>query len=105
MNDIAKLFYSIEEPFAAGLFEEPERGYFYRYCLAGARYFEHLRPAPYEAGELVYPRGKKYWDEATAMVPHYANSYEVNWELLEQKSTEAAAILREFNSVSTDRGN
>ena len=29
MNQIAELFYSIGEPYAAGLFEEPDKGYFY----------------------------------------------------------------------------
>ena len=52
MNKTAELFYSIGEPFAAGLFEEPEKDYFYRHALALARYYEHLPPAKYESGEL-----------------------------------------------------
>ena len=60
-HEIAALFYEIEEPFAAGLFEEPDRSYFYRYCLGYARYLEKLRPAPYEAGDLVYPRARRFW--------------------------------------------
>ncbi|MBQ6624629.1 MAG: YchF family ATPase [Clostridia bacterium] len=35
MNEIAALFYQIGEPYAAGLFEEPEKGYFYRHSLEG----------------------------------------------------------------------
>ena len=51
MNELAKLFYEIDEPYAAGLFEEPDRGYFYRHALALARYYEHIPPAAYEPGE------------------------------------------------------
>lgn len=100
MNRTAELFYSIGEPFAAGLFEEPERSYFYRYALAYARYFENLRPAPYENGDLVYPREKRYFDPACAMRPQFANTYQVDWDLLEKKNGEAAAILSEFTDVS-----
>ena len=105
MNDVAKIFYSIGEPFAAGLFEEPQKGYFYRYSLAYTRYFEHLRPAEYVPGDLLYPRGKKFFDDGCAMRPQVANTYQVDWELLEKKSTHAAEILKEFTSVSKNYAN
>ena len=104
-NEQVKLFYEINEPFAAGLFEAPERSYFYRYCVACARYFEHLRPAPYEEGDLVYPRGKRVWDENQAMRPQYANTYHLDWELLEKKSAPATAILKEFAKLSLNHAN
>lgn len=104
-HEIAALFYEIEEPFAAGLFEEPDRSYFYRYCLGYARYLENLRPAPYEAGDLVYPRARRFWDDTYAMRPQYANTYEVNWELLKQKSAQAYEILRSFSELSLNRPN
>ena len=47
MHDLAKLFYDIGEPYAAGLFEDPQKGYFYRHAIANARYLEHLPPAVY----------------------------------------------------------
>ena len=105
MNETARLFYEIGEPYAAGLFEAPDRSYFYRYCVACARYFENLRPAPYEKGDLVYPRGKRIWDENQAMRPQYANGYHVEWELLEKKSPQAAAVLREFTALSKNYAN
>jgi len=99
MNPTAALFYSIGEPYAAGLFEEPERSYFYRHALGLARYYEALRPAPYE-GERLYPAKGKNRDDTYAVQPHYVMVYWVNWELLESKSREAAAILRNFHDVS-----
>lgn len=100
MNQIAELFYSIGEPYAAGLFEEPDKGYFYRHALANARYFEHLRPAPYEEGELLYPRKTKYGDSSHAVFPFFPHTYRVNFDLLESKSAEAAQIMREFHAIS-----
>ena len=100
MNQIAELFYSIGEPYAAGLFEEPDKGYFYRHALANARYFEHLRPAPYEEGELLYPCKAKFYDSNCAVSPNFALTYQVNYELLASKSEEAARVIKEFHEVS-----
>lgn len=99
MNAVAKLFDSIGEPYAAGLFEEPERGYFYRHALACGRYFAALAPTPYD-GESLYPCGRKFFENAPAVMPHYAHSYSVNWSALEAKSAEAARIMREFAEIS-----
>lgn len=99
MNDIARLFYEIGEPYAAGIFEEPEKGYFYRHALGQARYYEALAPAAYD-GEPLYPCKRKFFDNAPAMVPHYAHTYAVDWARLEAKSPEAARILKEFTDIS-----
>ena len=99
MNDIARLFYSIGEPYAAGVFEEPERSYFYRHALGHARYFEALSPTPYD-GETLYPCGRKFFENTPAMMPHYAHTYVVDWPRLEAKSAEAARILKEFTDIS-----
>lgn len=105
MNEMAELFYSIGEPFAAGLFEEPQKGYFYRYACAYARYFENLRPAEYIKGDLLYPRRTGFFDTSIAMRPQFARTYQVNWELLESKSAEAAGKLRNFTEISNDFAN
>lgn len=104
MNKIAELFYSIGEPYAAGLFEEPEKDYFYRHALANARYFKALRPAPYEPGERLYPSKTKFYDYDCAVLPQFATTYQMDWNKLEQKSPEAAAALREFVDVSHNPG-
>lgn len=104
MNEIAKLFYDIGEPYAAGLFEEPEKDFFYRHALANARYFESLRPAPYEEGEHLYPCKTKFYDYDCAVIPQFATTYQTNYDLLEKKSHRAAEIIREFESFSHNPG-
>lgn len=100
MNGYAKLFFSIGEPFAAGLFEHPEKGYFYRYCEGYARYFEALRPAEYAEGELLYPCGTKFVDYTCAVIPQFAMTCIVNWELLMEKSPVANELMDEFTRIS-----
>lgn len=104
MNRIAELFYSIGEPYAAGLFEEPEKDYFYRHALAHARYYETIEPAKYESGEQLYPSKTKFFQTGCAVSPQFAMTYQINWGALEQKSGEAAAILRDFYAVSHNPG-
>ncbi|MGN1346238.1 MAG: pyruvate formate lyase family protein [Eubacteriales bacterium] len=104
MNQIAELFYRIGEPYAAGLFEEPDKGFFYRHALANARFLEHLRPAPYEPGERLYPSKNKYYDYDCAVLPQFALTYQVDWGKLERKSPEAAAAMREFEKLSHSPG-
>ncbi|MBE6561889.1 MAG: hypothetical protein E7662_12280 [Ruminococcaceae bacterium] len=100
MNEIAALFARIGEPYAAGLFEEPDKGYFYRHAIANARWFETLEPAAYTEGEQLYPHGRKFFCSSCAVQPHFAKTYEVNWDLLTKKSPEAAAELRKFHDIS-----
>ncbi len=99
MNATAKLFYDLGEPYAAGLFEEPDKGYFYRHALGYARYYEALAPTPYD-GESLYPCDRKFFENAPAMMPQYAHTYSVDWTRLENKSPEAARILKEFTDIS-----
>lgn len=99
MNETAKLFYSIGEPYAAGIFEEPDKSFFYRHALGQARYYEALAPAAYD-GEPLYPCGRKFFENTPAMAPHYAHTYAVDWPRLEAKSPEAARILKEFTDIS-----
>lgn len=97
-KELQELFTAIGEPFAAGLFSHPEKGYFYRYSCALANWFRAMEPAKYE-GEVLYPAGKKFFDMADrcTVIPHYCKTYEVKkWEELEQKSTKAAGIMKEF---------
>jgi len=101
MNEVAKLFNSIGEPFAAGMFEEPERSYFYRYCLATARYFEALAPVEY-SGEDVYPYGNRsfHFGKGVIMHPHYALTYTANVDDMKEKNQKAGEILEGFMKES-----
>ncbi len=106
MNDIAKLFYDLDEPYAAGLFEEPDKGYFYRHALALARWYEHLPIADYEPGESLYPRKNKFfrYDIFRAARPQFALTYTADIGALEKKSPEAAKILSDFTKESYSPG-
>ncbi len=104
MNELAKLFYDIDEPYAAGLFEEPEKDYFYRHALALARYYEHIPPAVYESGEGLYPRKTKFFHCNYAVRPQFALTYSVDFGWLEKKSPEAAEAMRKFYEISHSPG-
>ncbi len=104
MNELAQLFYSIGEPYAAGLFENPEKDYFYRHAIANARYLEHIAPAKYDAGERLYPSNAKFFHTRCAVTPQFAMTYQIDWNRLEKKSPEGAAALREFYSISNHGG-
>ncbi len=104
MNQLAELFYSIGEPYAAGLFENPEKDYFYRHAIANARYLEHAAPAKYDAGERLYPSNAKFFHTGFAVTPQFALTYQIDWGKLESKSAEAAAAMREFYDLSHNPG-
>jgi len=104
MNKTAELFYSIGEPFAAGLFEEPDQDLFYRYCLAHRRYFEIIAPAVYGSGEQLYPSKTRYFASGCAVMPQFACTYQVNWGALRAKSEEAAAAFEAFAGISHSPG-
>ena len=74
-NAIVELFESIGEPFGAGLFEAPEKSYFYRYCCAYARWFEAHPLAEYKPGEMLYPCGNRH-RYTSAINRQYACTYE-----------------------------
>ena len=101
-ESVVELFRSIGEPFAAGLFEAPEKGYFYRYSCAVASWFRAMEPTAYE-GEVLYPAGTKFFQlaEECVVIPHYCKTYVIEkWEELERKSEKAAAIMRAFTEES-----
>ena len=94
-DEIVSLFLSIDEPYAAGLFRAPEKGWFYRHCCAYAEWFRSLNPASYEPGDLLYPRKNRQWGGKTyAAYAQYAHTWMVRFDLLETKSKEAADLLR-----------
>lgn len=110
-NEISSFLLSIGEPYAAGLFEAPEKSIFHRHCRAMARWYRAAAPAEYRPGQLLYPCGNL--DEAIvrkyAVRPQYCKTYEADLELLERKcadagSPEAFDAFRAFWSVSSWQG-
>lgn len=90
-----ELFLSIGEPFAAGLFELEGASPIERYSNALKRFYEHTALPPYLGGEL-YPCGKCTftYDRNLTVRPHYANTLEVKYPKLKEKSEVAHAIVQ-----------
>ena len=109
-TELADFFEMIDEPYAAGLFEEPEKGYFYRHCCAYAKWFDMADPPEYQSGERLYPDAKRYFDKnysPRAVRPMYSSTYEWNGELLEEKCVQqgwadAFEKMSAFAGISRD---
>jgi len=93
MNEKAALYYHLNEPYAAGLFEQPDKSAFARYSRAARRYWEHCSPHGYDGGRL-YPTGGKF-NDPYAVLPDYSYTVSVKRELLAQKETQALAWITE----------
>lgn len=96
-----KLFLSIGEPYAAGFFEAPERGLFYRFSLALRRFYE-ARPVNRWRGGWLYPSGLDERgdiavqpDCAKTFNPAYGGKGTLKgfYEPLAKKSLQAAQIM------------
>lgn len=85
-------FLQIGEYFAAGLYEEEDRGLFYRKALALRRYYEKVSVPEYH-GEKLYPSGKMTVENA--VYPFYDKGFRINKEALKQKDAELLRILEE----------
>ncbi|MCQ2461854.1 MAG: hypothetical protein MJ177_00440 [Clostridia bacterium] len=95
MNRLSEFFLSIDEPYAAALFEHEEKGYFYRHCAAYAKWFDCAEPPEYQKGELLYPCGDRYFRnnyDRRAVKPQYALTYEVDDALLKKKCEQTGNI-------------
>lgn len=90
--DFFEFFSSVDEPYAAGLFEFPERSFFFRHCNAYARWFESAKPPEYKHGERLYPDSTRLFDEnyrRRAVKPQYSITYECNFNMLKEKCERA----------------
>ena len=95
MNDY-ELFLSINEPFAAGLFEFYEASPIVRHANALKRFFELAKLPPYLKGR-IYPSGECIFsfDKTVSVIPHYSNTFEVrNARSLKEKSPRAYELIR-----------
>lgn len=95
-----ELFLSINEPFAAGLFECPNASPMIRYAKAYKYFFESADIAPYESGRL-YPAGvNSCYNGKYAVRPHNSNGFEVDFGALKRKSERACELIkREYDLV------
>jgi len=91
LNKIAFMFDQINEPYASGFFENPERSRFFRYARAQRRFWERCTMPEYD-GDSLYPCGKKYAD-AYAVTPNYSYTFGCEWKILEQKDEELAKVM------------
>ncbi len=102
---IAERLFEAGEPYAAGLFEFPERERLYRYSNALYRDWENARIVPYDGGAL-YPCGRclNNSDPDSVVRPHFSYTFWVhNSEKLAQKTDGECyrAVMDEFERVST----
>lgn len=101
--NVAELFNSIGEIYAAGLFELEGEAPIVRYANALKRFWEKAPIPDYDGGRL-YPCGKNpfNFDNSVAVRPHYANTYQISYGALRKKSEQAAFIMSaEENKVKT----
>lgn len=106
MEDLATMFETIREPYAAGLFEDPDRGDFYRFSKALRRFLEQRPVNSYRGGRL-YPSGLDERGDA-AVQPDCAKTFNPAFggkgtlkgffEPLSAKDPHAAQIMLEYRS-------
>ncbi len=90
MNVYSSLFYQIDEPYAAGFFEEDSKDLFFRHARAQRRYWEACPLAAYSGGSL-YPDGYKFQD-TYAVHPDFSFTFRIDSAALSAKSVKAARI-------------
>jgi len=101
MNSKAKLFYDINEPFAAGFFEVEADSPALKFCRAYRRFLE-MAPLPeYKREDSLYPY-QNLWCADYAVNPQYCRQFAVNYDVLTKKSSDAAELFREFDSKYGD---
>ena len=89
-----ELFLSINEPFAAGLFELENASPMMRYANAYKRFFESAELTPYQNGRL-YPAGENVcYSGKYAVHPHYSNGFDTNFGALRAKSEQAFELMK-----------
>ncbi len=86
-------FRKLGEYAAAGLFENEERGLFYRKALGLCRYYENCALPEY-TGKKLYPSG--IVNETMSLRPHYLSGFRLFSDDLRQKAPE---LLKKYNEV------
>lgn len=92
-HNITLRFEEIEEPYAAGFYDSPQRSRFFRLARAQRRYWEKLQLPAYDGGTL-YPCGPKCI-QRFGVFPDYSFTFAVDFGFLEGKWPQGAALMRE----------
>lgn len=95
MNEIAKLFYDIDEPLAAGIFEIPEASYEERLCRGYRRYYENCDLREYNPASPLYPCADPD-KKGAALHPTYCRQCRYHENILKNKSEKAYEIFKNF---------
>ena len=96
MNNKAKLFYDIGEPFAAGFFEIDEASPARTFCRAYRRFLENTPLPRYNRRDSLYPYNS-IGSSQYAVNPQYCRQYWADMGRLASKSEECAELFREFD--------
>ena len=99
---ISQTFYMLDEPYAAGFYEYPERDRFFRLAHAQRCLWETMALPPYDGGQL-YPCGYKII-QPLAVFPDFSYTFGVNWSLLDGKWPEAVLLLKEETDLLPNVG-
>lgn len=99
-NKLTELFEKIDEPYAAGFFENPERSRFFRLARAQRRYWEKV-PLPAFTGGRLYPAGPRF-PKQYGVRPDYSSTFYVDAGILGEKSTDGLAIMQEEANLVPD---
>lgn len=107
-NNLYEFFNSINEPYAAGLFEHPEKGLFFRHCNGLARWFDTIEPPVYKSGERLYPRDRRLFEQnyfKRCVKPDYACTYSCDLNKLKnicdaENNIDAFEAMRDFREIS-----
>ena len=101
MNNTAKMFFDIGEPFAAGFFEIESASPARAFCRAYRRLLEYVPLPKYKPEDSLYPyKGLEYPN--CCVNPQYCRQYWVDFGGLGQKSKECEKIFREFHSKHSE---
>lgn len=90
----SELFFSIGEPFAAGLFELENASPMPRFANALKRFWENTKMPPYDGG-MLYPCDVSTfnYNKDMTVFPHYCNTFDMHDEKLQQKNVQAYEIM------------
>lgn len=101
MNSTARMFYDIGEPFAAGFFEWDAASPARMFCRAYRRFLEEAPLPEYRQDDPFYPYGN-LWCDDYAVNPQYCSQFIADYDRLESKSVNCAAIFRDFAAAHGD---
>lgn len=102
-KSVAQRFFEMNEPYAAGLFEFPDREPMYRYSNAAKRFWEQADIVPYDGGAL-YPCGRCMSKDNPdkAVRPDFSFTLSIDRNRLKEKADAECyeAICAEYDKVS-----